>query len=270
MERKRGPELTPILRALLTTLQGDHAHQDSNNSQVGQIELSLLPSLREKPHFDDIASTSNDSSQTPAHLSILSSYISSLMHLVEWGVDLTVPDISHLIARHCAYLEDDRERIRAPLRVGSLFSINVKLGRLHRGLLPEGSYFADWLLGTEEVSPPIEHLMGHGIVLGAQFIANESGEKHDNASGHGGSDSGDIGFLTLEPSPSTSTVSILDLINQLLIFKKSREKRRPSTSSQAPAYTHVRGPCHMRAFATMQVDPGESYGTYIKLNNYTL
>ena len=77
--------------------------------------------------------------------------------------------ISGLIALHCAYLKEERESIRALLRMGVLFSIKVKLGRSPRDLLPEGSYLADWLDGeirTGEGSPLIEHPMSHKTELG--------------------------------------------------------------------------------------------------------
>jgi len=147
MEEERWPDFTPTTHALLRILQEDHAPQDSNNLQVGKAESSLLrvlPLLPENPHFDHIVSTSNDSSQILAHLSTLHGYMSSLTHLGEWRIDLTVPDISRLIAHHCAHLEEDRESIRVPLRVRALTPIEFKLGKLHRGLLLEGSYLSDW------------------------------------------------------------------------------------------------------------------------------
>jgi WD40 repeat protein len=52
--------------------------------------------------------------------------------------DLTVPDISRLIALHRTHLEEDRESIRVPLRMGTLIPIEGKLGTLRRGLLLDG------------------------------------------------------------------------------------------------------------------------------------
>ena len=254
MEEKGRPEYTPTIQALVRILQGDHAPQDSDNSEAAQIESSLfkaLLSLREKPNFDDIVSTSNDYNQTLAHLSVLYGYISLLSRLVEWRIDLTVADISGLTALHCAYLKEDRESIRILLSGGASPSIEDKLGRYPRDLLPEGSDLADLPegeIGIREGSPPIEHPMDHEIALGEQFTVLEAEEEHGNDSGHGGSDPGsdvssnndegeeeaDIGSPNLEPGPSTSKVSTLDVMNQLLISKKSRKKSGPRLIPDTP------------------------------------
>ena len=238
MEEKRRPEYTPTIQALLRMLQGDHAPQGSNNLEAGQIEsylLKALLSLSEKPNFDDIVSTRNDDSQTLAHLSVLYGYISLLSRLVEWKIDLTVADINGLTALHCACLKEDRESIRILLSGGAPPSVEDKLGKRPIDLLPEGSDLADLLegeIGIREGSPPIEHPMDHEIALGEQFTVLEAEEEHCHDSGHGGSDVSsnndeeeewiDID-PTLEPGPSTSKVSTLDVMNQLLISKQSRK-----------------------------------------------
>lgn len=240
MEAKGRPEYAPTIRAVVTLLQGDQAPSGAAKSQVEQIEVSVLEallSLREKSNFDDIVSTTNDSNQTLAHLSVLLGYISLLRHLVEWRIDLTVADVSGLTALHCAYLKEDRESIRILLR-GGASSTEDKLGRYPRDLAPEGSDLRDEEIGTAEGSSPIEYPMDREIALGEQFTVLEAEEDHDKDSGHGGSDSGsdvssnngedeereDIGTSTMEPGPSTSNVSTLDLMNQLLNSKKSRKK----------------------------------------------
>ena len=73
MEENGRPEYKPTIQAVLRMLQGADGPQDSANSQADQIETSLIKamlSLSEKSNFDDIVSTSNDSSQTLAHLSV--------------------------------------------------------------------------------------------------------------------------------------------------------------------------------------------------------
>jgi len=240
MEEKGRPELAPTLRAVVTLLQGDQAPPGAANSQGNRIESSVteaLLSLREKTNFDDIVSTTNDSNQTLAHLSVLFGYISLLRHLVEWRIDLTVADISGLTALHCAYLKEDGESIRILLRGGASSSVEDKLGRIPRDLAPEGSELASGEIWTGEGSP-IEYPMDREIALGEQYTVLEAEEDHDKDSGHGGSDSGSdassnngedeeeegIGASTMEPGPSTSNVSTLDLMNQLLNSKKSRKK----------------------------------------------
>jgi hypothetical protein len=125
--------------------------------------------------------------------------------------------------------------------------------------VPEGSDLADWPdveTGTGEGSPPIEYPMDHEIALGEQFTVLEAEDEHDNDSGHGGSDSQsdassvndddeggmNIGSMTLEPGPSTSKVSTLDLMNHLLISKKSRKKCGPRLIPDTPRgrYQHCR------------------------------
>jgi len=254
MEEQGRPEYTPTIKALLMMLQGDRAPLGSATSQAGQIESSLLGallSLREKPNFDDIVSTSNDSSQTLAHLSVLYGYISLLRHLVEWRIDLRVADINGLTALHCAYLKEDRESIQILLRGGAPPSIEDKLGRLPRDLASEESDLADWLereIGTGVGSPPIEHPMDEEIALGEQFTVLEAAEEHGNDSGDGETDSEsdassnngedeegmEIGSPTLEPGPSTSKVSRLEAMNQLLVSKKSRNKSGPRLIPDTP------------------------------------
>ena len=265
MEEKGHPEYTRTIQALVRILEGDSARQVSGNPQEGlrddtgnpheeRIESSIIEallSLREKTNFDDIVSTSNDSNQTLAHLSVLYGFISLLRHLVDWRIDLTVADISGLTALHCAYLKEDRESIRILLRGGASSSIEDKLGRIPRSLAPEGSELADWPdgdIGTKDGESPVEHPMDYEIALGEQFTVLEQEEEHNNDSGHGGSDAGsdassnrdedeeveDIGPSTLEPGPSTSKVSTLDLMNQLLISKKSRKKADPRLIPDTP------------------------------------
>src|SRR5258706_8182078 len=145
MEEKGRPELAPTLRAVVTLLQRDQAPPGTENSQDKQIESSVvevLLLLRGQTNFDDIVSSTNDSNQTLAHLSVLFGYISLLRHLVEWEIDLTVPDISGLTALHCAYLKDDQESVVVLLRGGAFYS-EKKLVRVSRDLPPAGSTGAD-------------------------------------------------------------------------------------------------------------------------------
>lgn len=230
-------------------LQGVHASRDSVNPQAAQIEstlLSVLSSLREKSNFDGIVPTGNSSSQTLAHLYTLYTFVLLLIVLVEWRIDLTIPDISGLFTQHhYGYLGERQESIRVPLRLGALLSIDIKLGRLPRDLFPQGPNLAGWLdgeIGIGAGSPPVKHPVGHENSLGALFTALEAGENRVNVSGHGGSDSGGIGSLTLEPGPSISTVSIFDLINRFLIPKQFLEKRGPrlGTEAEYAANEHLR------------------------------
>ncbi len=229
MEEKGRPEHTPMIQAILKMLHEGYAPQSSaslQDLQVGPSLFNALLSRRKTPNFDHTSSTSNDSSPTLTHLPFLYGFMSLIRHLVERRIDLTVADISGLIAPHCAHLDEERESIRIPLRGGELFSIKFKLGRYTRDLLPEGSYLADWFdreLRTGEGSPLIEHPMDHEIAFGNHFIAHELEKEHENDSVQGGSDSGSdasnnsdedeegiyIGSPTLVPGPSVSTLYVL-------------------------------------------------------------
>jgi hypothetical protein len=252
MEEKGRPEYAPAIQAVLRMLQGDHAPQDPDNPQEVQIESSIIKavlSLRSKSNFNNIVSTTNDSSQTLAHLSILYGYISLLRHLVDWGIDLTVADINGLTALHCAYLKEDRESIRILLRGGASSSVEDKLGRYPKDLAPEGSDLADGLEG--EIGPdgslPDERRLDEQLALGEQYAALEAGGE-ENDSGHGGSDSDsdashnneedeegmDITSPNLDAGPSTSTGSTIDVMNQLLISRRTRKKRGPRLIPDAP------------------------------------
>ena len=192
--------------------------------------IKALLSLREKPNFDIIVSTSNDSSQTLAHLSVLFGYIPLLNHLVDWRIDLTIADISGLTALHYAYLKEDRESIQILLSAGASPSIEDKLGRVPRDLAPVGSDLVEGDFEAGGGSPRVEHSMDWEIALGEQFTALEAQEEHDDDSGHGGSASDsdasinddedeqemDPGSPTLPAGPSSS----IDVMNLLLMPKK--------------------------------------------------
>lgn len=192
MEEKGRPEHAPMIQAILRMLHEGYAPRNPANMQNLQIEPAFFNaplSLRKKPHFDHIVSTCNESSPTITHLPVLYGYISLIMR----RIDLSVADISDLIALHCAYLAQERETIRITLRKGAPFSIKVTLGRSPRDLLPKGSYLADWLdgeIGTRESSPLIEHPIGHEIALAEQFTYLEAEKEYKNDSGRGGSNSG--------------------------------------------------------------------------------
>jgi len=227
MEEKGRPEHTPMIQAILKMLHEGYAPQSSaslQDLQVGPPPFNWLLSRRKTPNFHH--TTSNDSSPTLTHLPFLYGCVSLIRHLVERRIDLTVADISGLIALHCAHLDEEWENIRIPLRGGELFSIKFKLGRSPRDLLPEESYLADWLdgdLGTAESSPHIAHTMDHEIALGKHFTALEPEKEHENYSVHGGSDSGSDAFNnsgeddegmyiispTLDPGPSVGTLYVL-------------------------------------------------------------
>ena len=252
MEEKGRPEYTPTIQAVLRMLQGEDGPQDSANSQADQIETSLIQamlSLSEKPNFDDIVSTSNDSSQTLAHLSVLFGYISLLKHLVDSRIDLTIADTSGLTALHCAYLKEDRESIRILLSAGASPSVEDKLGRVPRDLAPVGSDLVNGVeeeIGTGVGSLPIEDSTDQEVPLGEQH--NTPAAKEEYSSGHGGSKYESTtpdkerrtGWGPQSPDPDPPT-SITNNTNRLLIPRDRYLDRNPScgfTSPTFPAYRH--------------------------------
>ena len=251
MEEKGRPEYMPTIRAILRMLQGADAPQDSANSQAGQIESSLiraLLSLHEKPNFDDIVSTSNDSSQTLAHLSVLFGYISLLKHLVDWRIDLTIADISGLTALHCAYLKEDQESIRILLSAGASPSVKDKLGRVPRDLAPVGSDLVNGVeeeIGTGVGSLPIEHPTDQEVPLGEQHNALEAEEEY--GSGPGGSEyesstpnkNRRTGRGPQTPDPDLPT-SITNNTNRLLIPRDRYLDTNPSCGFTSPTFRAYR------------------------------
>ena len=250
MEEKARPEYTPTIRAILRMLQGDDAPQDDANARAGQIEMSLLkalPSLREQPNFDDIVSTSNDSRQTLAHLSVLFGYISLLENLVDWRIDLTIADISGLTALHCAYLKEDRESIRILLSAGASPSVKDKLGRVPRDLAPVGSDLVNRVeeIGTGVGSLPIEHPTDQEVSLGEQHYA--SGAEEEYGSGHGGSECELAtpnkdrrtrrGPQTPDTDPPTSATNNT---NRLLIPRDRYLDKNPSCGFTSPTFRAYR------------------------------
>jgi len=100
--------------------------------------VEILSCLQTQNNFREILSTTNDYSQTLAHLSIFYGYPSLLHHLVEWGIDLAISDINGLTALHCASMKGDLDSVRILQRGGASETVTDKLGRTPSDLQPEG------------------------------------------------------------------------------------------------------------------------------------
>jgi len=98
----------------------------------------MLSCLQTRNNFHEILSTTNDHSQTLAHLSIFYGYPSLLRHLVEWGIDLAISDVNGLTALHGAFMKGDQDSVRILRRGGASETATDKLGRTPSDLQPEG------------------------------------------------------------------------------------------------------------------------------------
>ena len=187
-----------MLRTLLTSLGG---HQPNLGLQGGShgagprddlIEIGLIEALsclQARPNFHEILSTTNDHSQTLAHLSIFYGYPSLLRRLVEWGIDLTISDINGLTALHCAFMKGDLDSVRILWRGGASETMTDKLGRTPSDLQPEG--FGSAIDLTAEVAAGLDTetcLEDEQVVLKEQLSSFDSSD--DNDSGHSQSDFG--------------------------------------------------------------------------------
>jgi len=141
------PEVLPALQTLLTALNGNRRNRGLQGGSHGagpqddSIETALvdiLSRLQTRPNFHEILSTTNDYSQTFAHLSILYGYPSLLRHLVEWCIDLAISDVNGLTALHCAFMKGDQDSVRILRRGGASETVTDKLGRTPSELGPEG------------------------------------------------------------------------------------------------------------------------------------
>jgi len=100
--------------------------------------VDILSYLQTQNNFQEILSTTNDYSQTLAHLSIFFGYPSLLRHLIEWGTDLAISDINGLTAFHCAFMKGDLDSVRILRQGGASETVTDKLGRTPSDLQPEG------------------------------------------------------------------------------------------------------------------------------------
>jgi len=159
--------------------------------ETGLIEA--LSCLQARPNFHEIVSTTNDCTQTLAHLSIFYEYPSLLGRLVEWGINLTIADVNGLTALHCAYMKGDLDSARTLRRGGASETVMDKLGRTPSELQPEGferfdSDIDEFAAGLDAKLPEASDI-DMQLALGEQFSALNL--YNDNDSGHGQSDSED-------------------------------------------------------------------------------
>jgi len=140
-------DVLPALQTLLTALKGTHGNRGLQGGSHGAgprddtIETALvdiLNCLQTRPNFHEILSTTNEYSQTFAHLSILYGYTSLLRHLVGWSIDLAISDVNGLTALHCAFMKGDMDSVRILRRGGASETVTDKLGRTPSELGPEG------------------------------------------------------------------------------------------------------------------------------------
>ena len=177
------PELFPALQTLLTALNGQQGSRGPQGGSQGSgqgdvpIETALediLSCLQTRPNFVEILSTTNDYSQTLAHLSIFYGYPSLLRRLVDWRIDLTISDVNGFTALHCAYMKGDLDGVRILRRGGAPGDVTDKLGRSPLELLPEGfdsaiDLDAEVAAGLDTEMYGEENDIDEQVALGEQF-----------------------------------------------------------------------------------------------------
>ena len=156
--------------------------------------MDILSCLQTRPNFHEILSTTNDFSQTLAHLSIFYGYPSLLRRLVEWCIDLAIPDVNGLTALHCAFMKGDLDSVRILRRGGAPETATDKLGRTPSDLQPEGfgsaiDLDAEVAAGLDTEMDLEENDIDEQMALGEQFNTLDSSD--DNDSGHSESDFGE-------------------------------------------------------------------------------
>jgi len=135
------PEFAPVLQALFAALSAPQGNQILQGGSQSTIETGLvhaLSSIQALPNFREIVSTTNEYSQTLAHLAILYDYPSLLRHLVDWSIDLSISDVNGLTALHLAYMKGDLPSVRYLQRGGAPEAAKDRLGRIPSDLQPEG------------------------------------------------------------------------------------------------------------------------------------
>ena len=135
------PEFAPVLQALFAALSAPQGNQILQGGSQNTIETGLVHALsciQAIPNFREIVSTTNEYSQTLAHLAILYDYPSLLRHLVDWFIDLSISDVNGLTALHLAYMKGDLPSVRNLQRGGAPEAAKDRLGRIPSDLQPEG------------------------------------------------------------------------------------------------------------------------------------
>jgi len=170
------PEFAPVLQALFAALSAPQGTQIIQGRSQNPIETGLvhaLDSIQTRPNFREIVSTTNGYSQTLAHLAIFYDYPSLLRHLVDWCIDLAIPDVNGLTALHLAYMKGDLLSVQILRRGGAPEAAKDKLGRIPSDLQPEGLGRVPHI-GAEAHPPGNDN--DEQVELGGRFRALDLGE----------------------------------------------------------------------------------------------
>ena len=190
------------MQALLTALEGQPRNRGlqggghgagPRDEPIQNALVDILSCLQTRPNFREILSTTNDYSQTLAHLSIFYGYASLLSRLVEWRIDLTISDVNGLTALHCAFMKGDQDSVRILRRGGAPETVTDNLGRTPSELQPEGFNVAIDL--DAEVAAGLDTEMyaevndiDEQVALGEQFNTLDSEDDNDSVLGQSDSD----------------------------------------------------------------------------------
>jgi len=212
------PELLPALQTLLTALiekqsnrglQGGSHGAGPRDDIIETALVDILSCFQTRPNFHEILSTTNEYSQTFAHLSILYGYPSLLRHLVEWCIDLTISDVNGLTALHCAFMKGDMDSVHILRQGGASETVTNKLGRTPSELGPEGFGSANGRDGGATAGLDTETYLGEHdneeqMALEEQLSTLDSNGDSDSRHGQSDSDNdvsddGGLGSMAADP-----------------------------------------------------------------------
>ena len=98
-------------------------------NRLEDIAIQFLSSYSRQPNWSQTLSFPNEYGQTLAHISTMFGCVQLLHHLITWGIDLNVPDVTGTTALHCAYLTGDVACASLMIRSGVNQLVLDDLGR---------------------------------------------------------------------------------------------------------------------------------------------
>jgi hypothetical protein len=96
---------------------------------VEEISIRFLSACSTRPQWRQSISITNEYGQTLAHLAVALGYAKLLQHLIHWGIDLHVADITRVTALHLAYIFHQSRCATLLIQSGARVSVLDDLGR---------------------------------------------------------------------------------------------------------------------------------------------
>ena len=152
------PQLPASNHLPSSTVPAQSAMMDTNVSvdfdRLEDIAIQFLSSYSRQLDWSQTLSLTNEYGQTLAHITTMSGYVRLLHHLITWGIDLNVPDVTGTTALHCAYIRGDAECASLLIRSGVNQLVLDDLGR-----------------SPAEVGPSLNSMLDSGVVTADRYSA---------------------------------------------------------------------------------------------------